>query len=73
MSGSASDRALSLETTPIMALPVGLCNAEHAERLLADEPIASDASRSLVTHQPLGPLLAVMPWKIPIMATSMPE
>lgn len=27
--------------------------AEHAERLLADVPIASDASRSMVVHQPL--------------------
>ncbi|RKT44913.1 NAD-dependent succinate-semialdehyde dehydrogenase [Thiocapsa rosea] len=39
--------------------------AENAERLLADVPIASDASRSMVIHQPLGPLLAVMPWNFP--------
>jgi succinate-semialdehyde dehydrogenase / glutarate-semialdehyde dehydrogenase len=39
--------------------------AENAERLLADGPIASDASRSMVVHQPLGPLLAVMPWNFP--------
>ncbi|WP_296809799.1 NAD-dependent succinate-semialdehyde dehydrogenase [Thiocapsa sp.] len=39
--------------------------AENAERLLADESIASDASRSMVVHQPLGPLLAVMPWNFP--------
>ncbi|MFB1485999.1 MULTISPECIES: NAD-dependent succinate-semialdehyde dehydrogenase [unclassified Thiocapsa] len=39
--------------------------AENAERLLADEPIASDASCSMVVHQPLGPVLAVMPWNFP--------
>jgi len=42
----------------------------YAERafddgFLADEIIGSDASRSLVAFQPLGPLLAVMPWNFP--------
>ena len=32
---------------------------------LADEIIESDASRSLVTYQPLGTVLAVMPWNFP--------
>jgi len=32
---------------------------------LADEMIASDAGRSLVVWQPLGPLLLVMPWNFP--------
>ena len=32
---------------------------------LADEEIASDAGRSLVTYQPLGTVLAVMPWNFP--------
>jgi succinate-semialdehyde dehydrogenase/glutarate-semialdehyde dehydrogenase len=39
--------------------------AEHAENFLADELIASDASRSLVAYQPLGNLLAIMPWNFP--------
>jgi succinate-semialdehyde dehydrogenase/glutarate-semialdehyde dehydrogenase len=39
--------------------------AEHAPRLLADDIIATDASRSLVTYQPLGTLLAIMPWNFP--------
>ncbi|MDH3887675.1 MAG: NAD-dependent succinate-semialdehyde dehydrogenase [Gammaproteobacteria bacterium] len=32
---------------------------------LADEEIDSDAARSLVTYQPLGTVLAVMPWNFP--------
>jgi succinate-semialdehyde dehydrogenase/glutarate-semialdehyde dehydrogenase len=39
--------------------------AENAERMLADSPTDSDASRSMVVHQPLGPVLAVMPWNFP--------
>ena len=39
--------------------------ADRAEHFLADEIIASDASRSLVAHQPLGTVLAVMPWNFP--------
>ena len=39
--------------------------ATHAARLLADEIIASDAGRSLVTFQPLGTLFAIMPWNFP--------
>jgi succinate-semialdehyde dehydrogenase/glutarate-semialdehyde dehydrogenase len=39
--------------------------ADHAERFLADEIIATDATRSLVRCQPLGPVLAVMPWNFP--------
>ena len=39
--------------------------AEHAERLLAPEAISTDASRSLVRCDPLGPILAVMPWNFP--------
>ena len=39
--------------------------AEHAQRLLADEVVVSDASRSLVAYQPLGTLLAIMPWNFP--------
>jgi succinate-semialdehyde dehydrogenase / glutarate-semialdehyde dehydrogenase len=39
--------------------------AEHAERLLADDQAASDAARTFVMYQPLGPVLAVMPWNFP--------
>jgi len=39
--------------------------AENGERLLADEAIATNASRSFVHYQPLGPVLAVMPWNFP--------
>ncbi|HWZ84870.1 MAG TPA: NAD-dependent succinate-semialdehyde dehydrogenase [Thermoanaerobaculia bacterium] len=39
--------------------------AESAERFLADEPAATDASQSFVRYEPLGPVLAVMPWNFP--------
>jgi succinate-semialdehyde dehydrogenase / glutarate-semialdehyde dehydrogenase len=39
--------------------------AEHAEAFLADVPVATDASESLVKYQPLGVILAVMPWNFP--------
>ena len=39
--------------------------AENGERLLADEVVATDATRSFVRYQPLGPVLAVMPWNFP--------
>jgi succinate-semialdehyde dehydrogenase/glutarate-semialdehyde dehydrogenase len=39
--------------------------AENAEKFLADEIIASDASKSYVTYKPLGVILAVMPWNFP--------
>ena len=39
--------------------------SENAEKFLADEIIATDASKSFVTFQPLGIVLAVMPWNFP--------
>src|SRR5881396_675880 len=39
--------------------------ADHAEAHLADEHIATDAQESYVRYQPLGPVLAVMPWNFP--------
>jgi succinate-semialdehyde dehydrogenase/glutarate-semialdehyde dehydrogenase len=39
--------------------------AENAERFLADEIIQTNASRSYVRYQPLGPILVVMPWNFP--------
>jgi len=40
--------------------------AENAERFLARELIESDAEKSFVTYQPLGIVLAVMPWNFPL-------
>src|SRR5213596_2341537 len=39
--------------------------ADHAARYLADEVITTNAKRSLVAFQPLGIVLAVMPWNFP--------
>ena len=43
--------------------------AEHAERFLADEPAdagAVGARNAYVRYQPLGPVLAIMPWNFPL-------
>ena len=43
--------------------------AEHAEAFLADEPAdaeAVSARRAYVKYQPLGPVLAIMPWNFPL-------
>jgi succinate-semialdehyde dehydrogenase/glutarate-semialdehyde dehydrogenase len=44
--------------------------AEHAEAFLADEPLADPsavgASRAYARYQPIGPVLAVMPWNFPL-------
>src|SRR6266700_5730239 len=39
--------------------------ADNSPRLLADEPMESTATRSYVRFQPLGVILAVMPWNFP--------
>jgi succinate-semialdehyde dehydrogenase / glutarate-semialdehyde dehydrogenase len=39
--------------------------AEHAEEFLAPEPIDIGARRSCVAFQPLGVVLAIMPWNFP--------
>lgn len=39
--------------------------AENAARILADEEVKTDASRSYVRYQPLGAILAIMPWNFP--------
>jgi succinate-semialdehyde dehydrogenase/glutarate-semialdehyde dehydrogenase len=39
--------------------------AENAERHLADQVVETNAKRSYVRFQPLGPVLAVMPWNFP--------
>jgi succinate-semialdehyde dehydrogenase/glutarate-semialdehyde dehydrogenase len=40
--------------------------ADNAEALLGDEPIKTAATQSYVHYQPLGPVLAVMPWNFPL-------
>ena len=39
--------------------------ADHAAEYLATEDIPTDAPRSYVRYDPLGPVLAVMPWNFP--------
>jgi succinate-semialdehyde dehydrogenase/glutarate-semialdehyde dehydrogenase len=39
--------------------------ADHAEQFLADELIESDAQKSYIAHNPLGTVLAIMPWNFP--------
>jgi succinate-semialdehyde dehydrogenase/glutarate-semialdehyde dehydrogenase len=39
--------------------------AEHAESFLSRQPIITEASESFVSFQPLGTILAVMPWNFP--------
>src|SRR6266700_3308196 len=39
--------------------------AENGQAFLADEVVATPATRSYVRYQPLGPVLAVMPWNYP--------
>ena len=43
--------------------------ADHAAGYLADEPADADAvgaDRAYVSYQPLGPVLAIMPWNFPL-------
>jgi succinate-semialdehyde dehydrogenase/glutarate-semialdehyde dehydrogenase len=40
--------------------------ADNAERLLTDEPIPTKATKSYVHYQPIGAVLAVMPWNFPM-------
>jgi succinate-semialdehyde dehydrogenase/glutarate-semialdehyde dehydrogenase len=67
-------RTISLEMgKPISAsiAEVGKCAsacryyAEHGESFLHEEVIASGARRSYVLYQPLGIVLAIMPWNFP--------
>src|SRR5438874_13306359 len=39
--------------------------AENAERFLEDEPAQTSARRSYVHYEPIGPVLAIMPWNFP--------
>ncbi len=46
----------------------GACEyyADHAAEYLKDQPIATEASNSYVRFEPIGCVLAVMPWNFPI-------
>ncbi|QJW88429.1 NAD-dependent succinate-semialdehyde dehydrogenase [Spirosoma taeanense] len=39
--------------------------ADHAAEFLADQTIQTEARSSFITYQPLGPVLAIMPWNFP--------
>jgi succinate-semialdehyde dehydrogenase / glutarate-semialdehyde dehydrogenase len=39
--------------------------AEHGARLLADEHVATEAKASYIRYEPLGVVLAIMPWNFP--------
>jgi succinate-semialdehyde dehydrogenase/glutarate-semialdehyde dehydrogenase len=39
--------------------------AENAERFLEDEAAQTNARRSYVQYEPMGPILAIMPWNFP--------
>jgi succinate-semialdehyde dehydrogenase / glutarate-semialdehyde dehydrogenase len=39
--------------------------AENAEKFLADEVVETSASRSYIRYEPMGAILAVMPWNFP--------
>jgi succinate-semialdehyde dehydrogenase/glutarate-semialdehyde dehydrogenase len=39
--------------------------ADNAESFLQDQIIETDASKSYITYQPLGVILAIMPWNFP--------
>ena len=39
--------------------------AAHAEKLLADEEIRDAEGRCFIRYEPLGPVLAIMPWNFP--------
>lgn len=43
------------------------CNyyAEHGERFMQAETVASDAGKSYIAYQPLGVVFAIMPWNFP--------
>ena len=39
--------------------------ADHAAEFLADQVIKTEAERSFISHEPIGVVLAVMPWNFP--------
>jgi len=39
--------------------------AQHGEEFLRPEPVSTEAAKSFVAFEPLGPVLAIMPWNFP--------
>ncbi|HKP04684.1 MAG TPA: NAD-dependent succinate-semialdehyde dehydrogenase [Chthoniobacterales bacterium] len=39
--------------------------AEHAERFLTDQKIETETGRNYLRYEPIGPVLAIMPWNFP--------
>src|ERR1051325_5797969 len=39
--------------------------AENIEKFMADEGVETGAKKSFIRYQPIGPILAVMPWNFP--------
>jgi succinate-semialdehyde dehydrogenase/glutarate-semialdehyde dehydrogenase len=39
--------------------------AENAERFLAEQEIPTETARNYVRYEPIGPILAIMPWNFP--------
>lgn len=48
------------------AAVTALYYADQAERLLGDEPVAIDGVDAWVSYEPMGLVLAVMPWNFPV-------
>lgn len=40
--------------------------ADGGEQLLADEPVVTTGARSFIRYQPIGAVLAIMPWNFPL-------
>lgn len=39
--------------------------AEHSEKFLADEPLSAPEGEAYIAYDPIGPVLAIMPWNFP--------
>jgi succinate-semialdehyde dehydrogenase / glutarate-semialdehyde dehydrogenase len=63
----AEKRTYAELITKEMGKPAGLCDyyAEHAPTFLETEHIKTEALKSYVTFEPLGIVLAIMPWNFP--------
>ena len=57
-----AEAAGELEKSAVTALYY----ADHAERLLGDEAVAIDGVNAWVSYEPIGLVLAVMPWNFPV-------
>ena len=57
-----AEAAGELEKSAVTALYY----ADHAPRLLADEPVAIEGVDAWVSYEPIGLVLAVMPWNFPV-------